>query len=153
MCDEAMRDLFELCNISGVSGFELEIGEKIKEIFSTHCEKTEIDALGNVVGIIGEGNKKRVMLEAHIDEIGLMVKNIDENGFVSFAEIGGINPSVLPSSEVIIHGRERIYGVIGAKPPHLQSEEESEKRYKTDELFIDTGFNKEIGRASCRERV
>lgn len=136
-----MNKLFELCKQEGISGFEYEIGKYVRSLFAEHCGETEIDALGNVIGILNKGKKPKIMLEAHLDEIGLMVKNIDENGFISFVEIGGVDTAILPSAEVYIHGKERVYGVIGAKPPHLQEKDESEKIYKIDNLFIDTGYN------------
>lgn len=135
-----MEQLFNLCNQEGISGFEFEVGKHLKTIFDGICEQTEIDALGNVIGVIGKGNKTKIMLEAHLDEIGLMVKSIDDKGFISFIGIGGINPATLPSAEVFIHGKEKIFGVIGAKPPHLQSEDESKKIYKTEKMYIDTGY-------------
>lgn len=136
-----MKQLMELCNLEGISGFEFEVGKHVKTIFDKHCRQTEIDELGNVIGIIGNGSTKKIMIEAHLDEIGLMVKDIDENGFVSFVGIGGVNPATLPASQVYIHGKEKVFGVIGAKPPHLQSEEESKSNYKLKEMYIDTGFS------------
>lgn len=138
-----MNKLFELCKQEGISGFEFEVGKYVRALFAEHCIDTEIDALGNVIGILNKGKNPKIMLEAHLDEIGLMVKNIDKNGFISFVEIGGVDTAVLPSAEVYIHGKERVYGVIGAKPPHLQEKDESEKIYKIDNLFIDTGYNAE----------
>jgi len=136
-----MDTLFKLCSSTGVSGFEFEIAKYVKELFSEFCEHTEGDALGNVIGIMNNGEKFNVMLEAHLDEIGLMVKSIDENGFIKFTEIGGVNIATLPGAEVYIHGKERVYGVIGSKPPHLQQRNENKKNYKIDDLFIDTGYN------------
>ncbi len=138
-----MNKLFELCKKEGISGFEFEIGKYVRTLFAQHCIETEIDALGNVIGILNKGKKPKIMLEAHLDEIGLMVKNIDENGFISFVEIGGVDAAILPSLEVYVHGKEQIFGVIGAKPPHLQEKDESEKTYKIENLFIDTGYNLE----------
>jgi len=136
-----MNKLFELCKQEGISGFEFELGKYVRSLFDEHCTETESDALGNVIGILNKGKKPKIMLEAHLDEIGLMVKNIDENGFISFVEIGGVDSTILPSAEVYIHGKQRIYGVIGARPPHLQEKDESEKIYKINTLFIDTGYN------------
>ncbi len=138
-----LRELIDLCGLAGISGFEYGISKHIQEIFGLHCEDTETDPAGNVIGIIGKGREKKILIEAHLDEIGLMVKSIDQNGFVSFVCVGGVNASVLPSAEVYIHGKERIYGVIGARPPHLQSEEESKNKYKIEDMYIDTGFSKD----------
>jgi endoglucanase len=94
-----------------------------------------------VLGVIGKGGKKRVMIEAHLDEIGLMVKNIDEAGFVKFVPVGGIDPAILPATGVWIHGKKTIFGVIGAKPPHLQTEEDTKNKYTWDDLYIDAGYS------------
>jgi len=83
------------------------------------------------------------MLAAHIDEIGLMITRILDGGFLSFTTVGGFNPATLVAQEVTIHGRKRVYGVIGIKPPHVTSEEERKKPHKIKDLFIDTGYSKE----------
>jgi len=59
------------------------------------------------------------MVTAHLDEIGLMVKSIDEKGFITVSNIGGVDSKVLLAQEVVIHGKKEIYGIIGAKPPHF----------------------------------
>lgn len=138
-----MEDLMKLCSFEGISGFEFEIGNKVCNMLRQNCDFVDTDVLGNVVGVIGKGRGKKIMIEAHLDEIGLMVKNIDDKGFISFVKIGGINPATLPAAEVFIHGKEKVFGVIGSKPPHLQTEEESKKNYKIDEMYIDTGFSRE----------
>ncbi len=144
-----MSVLKDLCEMRGVSGFEFQISEKIKAEFEKYCDSVLIDSLGNVIGVMGKGGKKRIMVEAHYDEIGLIVKDIDDNGFVRFDQIGGVNKSVLPSAGVIIHGAEEVCGVVGAKPPHLQDEEENKKPYAFDKLYIDTGFD----RAQLSEKI
>ena len=138
-----MKELIDICDMPGVSGYEFEIAKHIEQEFTKHCEQTTTDLLGNVIGIIGKGNKKKLMIEAHLDEIGLMVNDIDDNGFISFTCMGGINPSVLPAAEVCIHGSEAVFGVIGAKPPHLQSKDEAKNLYKIKDLYVDTGFSKD----------
>ena len=136
-----MNELFELCEKTAVSGHEFELSRFVENKFSKFCDETEIDALGNVIGVINKGKTFKIMIEAHLDEIGLMVKNIDDKGFIKFVEIGGIDSSTLPGAEVTIHGKKDILGVIGAKPPHLQTKEGSEKPYKIEDLFIDTGYS------------
>ena len=106
-----LRELIDLCGLAGISGFEYGISKHIQEIFGLHCEDTETDPAGNVIGIIGKGREKKILIEAHLDEIGLIVKSIDQNGFVSFVCVGSQCLHV-PSAEVYIHGKERIYGVI-----------------------------------------
>lgn len=141
-----MRDIIEkLSDMRGVSGFEYSFSEKVESMMRPYADECFTDSLGNVIAVkkCGRENAVKVMIEGHIDEIGLMVSGIDENGFVSFVPVGGIDSRILPSSEVILHGTRDIKGVIGAKPPHLQTKEESEKPMKLTDMSIDTGFNRE----------
>ena len=137
--------LKELSEISGVSGHEMEITEKVKNYFMKYCDEVKVDSLGNVIGLKKgrEVNNKKIMLAAHMDEIGLMVKNIDENGFVQFTNVGGVDQRTLLCQEVIIHGKEKVYGIIGVKPPHITGEDERSKSLDIDDLLVDTGFSKE----------
>ncbi|MDD4690248.1 MAG: M20/M25/M40 family metallo-hydrolase [Eubacteriales bacterium] len=123
----------------GVSGFEYPLSEKVRDMFFEYCGDVTIDNMGNVIARLNpDSTGKTIMFEAHIDEIGLMVTKLCPNGKIKFQPIGGIDTAILPSSFVTIHGKKDITGVIGAKPPHLQSKDESDKRYKTDDLYIDT---------------
>ena len=110
--------------MQGISGYENRINEKIKDMLLEVSDNVYIDTLGNVIAEkkCGKENAKKVMIEAHMDEIGLMVKDIDENGFISVVNVGGVDQRILPSAEVIVHGKRDIKGVIGAKPPHLLSD-------------------------------
>lgn len=138
-------ELKKLTELTGVSGFEEDISKCIKEKFAFYCDDVSIDRFFNVIGRIkgfGE-NKRKIMISAHSDEIGFLVKSIDENGFVKFTNIGGIDSKILPAQEVVIHGRADINGVIGAKPPHLLKPEEVKKSVKLEDLSIDTGMNVE----------
>ncbi|HZJ56685.1 MAG TPA: M42 family metallopeptidase [Clostridia bacterium] len=143
---DAKMFLEELIDTPGVSGYEDEVSKVIKDAFKPYCNEVGRDAFFNVYGKkIGNGGHEgpKVMLAAHLDEIGLMVKNIDESGFISFTNIGGVDQRILLSQEVIIHGKERLYGVIGAKPPHLQEKGETAKAVPMDEMVIDVGFSTE----------
>ncbi len=134
-----MDTLKKLCNAHGVSGFEGNVTEIMKKEFKKSCESIEVDSFGNVIAKKGKG-KTKIMLAAHMDEIGLMVKHITEKGFISFVKIGGIDDRVLINQRVIIKTKKGdIPGVIGSKPPHLQKEEEKKNVIKHDELFIDIG--------------
>lgn len=138
-----MRDLIKkLSSLHAVSGFEYRINDEIKEMLLPYCDEVKIDALGNVIGVkyCGKENAKKLLLEAHIDEIGLMVKTIDENGFITFTNVGGVDARILPSMEVIIHAKRDLKGVIGAKPPHIMSDGEEEKAVKIENMAIDTGL-------------
>ena len=131
-----------LSDMRGISGYEYRINEKIKEMFMPYCDEVRIDALGSVIAFKkGKTSKTSIMLEAHCDEIGLMVSDIDERGFLFFVNVGGVDQRILPSSEVVIHGKRDIKGVIGAKPPHVLSAEEAKKSVKIKDMTIDTGLS------------
>jgi tetrahedral aminopeptidase len=135
--------LKELSVQAAVSGNEKEFSNIIKELFSKKCDSVETDKFYNVIGIKkGTSNEdKKIMITAHMDEIGFLVKIIDDKGFIKFTNIGGIDNKILLAQEVIIHGKKEVTGVIGAKPPHLLKPEEAKKAVKLDELTIDTGMD------------
>lgn len=132
-----------LSDMRAVSGFEYRISENIAELFRPYSDEVRIDTLGSVIAVkrCGRENAPRVMIEAHTDEIGLMVKDIDERGFITFVNVGGVDPRILPSAEVTIHGKHDVLGIIGAKPPHLQSAGESAKSAKITDMAIDVGMS------------
>lgn len=133
-----------LCNSSGISGFENNLNDIVISAFRPHTDNISVDNLGNIIALkkgCSDGNIK-IMLAGHMDEIGLIVKDIDENGFIKFATVGGIDPRTLLGQEAIIHGQEDIFGVIGAKPPHLQDESERNVSVKIEDMNIDAGFSK-----------
>ena len=132
-----------LSDLRGISGFEYRIADEIEKCISPYADEVSRDALGNVIAIkrCGKENAKSIMIEAHCDEIGLMVTKIDENGFLAFTNVGGVDERILPSCEVVVHGKKDIPGVIGAKPPHLQSKEEGKKSTKIKNMAIDIGMD------------
>ncbi len=132
-----------LSGLHAVSGYEFRISGKVADMFSRYCDTVTTDALGSVIGVkkSANSNAKAVMLEAHMDEIGMMITDIDEKGFLYFTNIGGIDARILLSKEVIIHGKEDIFGIIGARPPHVTSAEERKKAVPMDKLYIDTGYS------------
>lgn len=126
---------------TGVSGYEQTLTPIVVDAFNSLAEEVHTDRFGNVYarknGSVGE---YKVMLAAHMDEIGLMVKAIDTRGFLRFTTIGGVDPRTLVSQEVIIHGRKDVLGVIGSMPPHL-IHEGTDKAIKLDEMGIDVGLS------------
>jgi endoglucanase len=141
---KSMELLEKLCKAHGISGFEDDVREIMKKEFEKSCDEVEIDSFGNLIARKGKKGKLKIMLAAHMDEIGLMVKHISKEGYLSFVKIGSIDDRLLPNRRVIIKTkREEISGVIGSKPPHLQKKEELEKVIKHDELFIDIGAKDE----------
>ncbi len=129
----------------GVSGYESTIGDFLAGAFSPLVDEIREDNLGNRIFYIkGSGMKApRVMLCAHMDEIGLMITVIDKGGFLRFTSLGGFDPRTLPGQEVTLYGRETLYGIIGFKPSYLDEEKEKGKAVKMEDLFIDTGLSLE----------
>jgi len=133
--------LKDLSASSAVSGQEASVFSVVKSIFAKYCDSVEADKFFNVIGFRkGSGSGKKIMITAHCDEIGLMVKDIDENGFIRITSVGGIDPRILLAQEVVVHGKRDLYGIIGAKPPHLLKPEDAKKAVKLEDLYIDTGF-------------
>lgn len=151
--------LNEICTIPGASGFEQRIRTRIVEEIKPFVDELEIDNMGNVYGIRRGKQQKRVMIGAHMDEIGFIVTHIDDKGFIRFHILGGFDPKTLTAQRVIIHGKEDIIGVMASKPIHVMSPEERNQVAKIGDYFIDTGLSAEkvkelvqIGDSITRER-
>ncbi len=143
---DSKKFLKVLCEGVGISGYEHTVVNPIVDEFKPLTDEIEIDKLGNIIAIRrGENNKGniKIMLAAHMDEIGLMVTDIDKNGFIKFTNVGGIDSRTLLAQEVTVHGKESLFGVIGAKPPHLSSPSERNDAIKMKDLSIDVGLKKE----------
>jgi endoglucanase len=125
--------LKELSNANGISGREEEVRDLIKSKLSSYTT----DVLGNLIAS-REGEGLKVMLAAHMDEVGLVVTEITKKGYLLFRKAGGIDDRVLMAKKVVI-GKERVPGVIGSKPIHLLKEEEKKKVVEYDDLYIDIG--------------
>jgi len=137
-----MKDLLgKLSNASGISGFEDEVRDLIITELKGHVDEIEIDNLGNLIAKKnGKPDGKKIMLAAHMDEIGLMVRYIDKEGFIKFSKIGGINDQMLLNQSVYIQtSKGPILGVIGSKPPHKMKESEKKQIMKFENMFIDIG--------------
>lgn len=151
--------LSEVCKIPGAPGYEQKIRERIIEEVKPLVDEINIDSMGNIHAIKkGKGDPK-VMVAAHMDEISFIVTYIDEDGYVRFHPLGGFDPKTLTAQRVIIHGKEDVLGVMGAKPIHVMKPEERKKMPEISDFFIDTGMSKEkveelihIGAPITRER-
>lgn len=139
------QNLKALCLATGVSGLEHEASNVAAKLLSHYTETVKIDHFGNVVALIksSDPSAKTVLLDAHIDEIGMVVTAADDKGFVKFANCGGVDRRLLSAQLVTIHGKKDIIGVVGSKPPHLESKEEAGKIPEIGEMFIDIGYDKE----------
>jgi putative aminopeptidase len=148
MKEKLKSRLRELSELNGVCGSEEDVVRYLRDEFTRYADEVSVDPLGNVIAI-KNGSKPgpRIMLAAHSDEVGLCVKNILSNGFITFETIGAVGDKMLPAREVVILTRKgRLPGIIGEKSFHLQSSEEANKVRVAAELFIDVG-------ASSREEV
>jgi len=151
--------LNDICTIPGASGFEQRIRTRIVEEIKPFVDELEIDNMGNVYGIRRGKEKKRVMIGAHMDEIGFIVTHIDDKGFIRFHTLGGFDPKTLTAQRVIIHGKEDVIGVMASKPIHVMSPDERNQVAKLGDYFIDTGLSADkvkelikIGDSVTRER-
>lgn len=128
---------------TGVSGYEDKVAETIKQ----NCDlvdEIKQDKLGNLIMLkkstkVTDSSSPKIMLAAHMDEIGLIITKIEKEGFLRFSTIGGVDQRVLLAQEVTVHGKKVLPGVIGAKPPHVQTRDERSKSVEMEHLFIDIG--------------
>ena len=136
--------LKRMIEASGIPGYESEIARIMQGEFKKSCDEVSIDDFGNVIARKGKG-KKKIMIAAHMDEVGLMVKHITKEGYINFIKVGGIDDRVLPAQRVVVKSKKGdLIGLIGTKPPHLQKDEERKQPLKYEDMFIDIGCkNKE----------
>ncbi len=131
--------LKELSEISGISGDEDRIRSFIKENIYQYADELIEDNYGNLIVRKGKINKIKILLAAHMDEVGMMITNIEKNGLLRFKTIGLRSQTIL--AKKVIVGEKRIPGVIGHKPIHLTQRGETDKVPEIKELFIDIGAN------------
>jgi len=131
--------LKKLCDAHGISGYEDEVREIVKAEIESYVDEIKVDKLGNLI-CIKNGSEFKEMVCAHMDEIGFMVKHIDDKGFIRFTPIGGWFSQIALGQRVILHGSKgKVYGVIGCKPPHVMKDEERRKAIEFKDMFIDVG--------------
>lgn len=135
-----LKLLEKLCLAPGVSGDEENVRDIILSEIKDYADKIEIDNLGNIIAFKKGKNKssKKLMINAHMDEVGLIATYITDEGYIKFSAVGGIDEKILPGKKVFI-GKEKVPGVIGVKPIHLLESNERLKTIKIDNLYIDIG--------------
>lgn len=135
-----VNTLKTLCLLSGVSSFEDEVRNYIKDRVASRADSIRVDAMGNLIvfkkGAKPSGNK--LMLCAHMDEVGLIIRAITEDGYLKFACVGGIDRRVLLGKRVAV-GDKKVTGIIGLKAIHMTSPEERKRVPKLEEYYIDIG--------------
>ncbi len=135
--------LKKTCEVAGAPGFEERVRNMVIQKMKPVVDDLQVDNMGNVI-TIKKGSKnpdgKKVMIAAHMDEIGFIVTHIDDKGFVRFHTLGGFDPKTLTAQRVVVHGRKDLVGVMGSKPIHVMSAEERTKNPKITDYFIDLGM-------------
>jgi tetrahedral aminopeptidase len=137
------KELFEkLVSIPGISGREERIRDFVKERLTPLVDEVSVDRLGSIVGI-RRGSGPKIMLSAHMDTIGFLVKHIDDSGFITLSPVGGFDPRTLAVQRVIVCGKRDFVGLLywKTKPVHVLSEEEKKKPPQIDDLFVDLVAN------------
>jgi len=125
-----------LCAAEGVAGHETAAAEVAAKLLSRHCENVRVDALGSVVGE-KKGSGPRLLLDAHLDQVGMAVTAVEAGGFLRVTPCGHVDLRVLAGQEVTIHGKKALFGVIPATPPHLSKKEDKTPEWK--DVLIDMG--------------
>ncbi len=135
--------LKSFCETPGVTGSEDKIRKNLISHLKSNVDDILIDRAGNVIAT-KKGSSPKIMLAAHMDQIGLMINKIDKNGFLRFLTVGGFDDRTLLAQRVLVHTTEKsIYGVIGAKPPHIATPKERKQIVEKKDLFIDVGAKDE----------
>lgn len=135
--------LKKISETNGAPGFEQKIRELIVKEVTPLVDSVKFDNLGNVYAFKKGKKNKKVMVAAHMDEIGFIINHIDENGFLRFHPLGGFDPKTLTAQRVIVHGKKDLIGVMGSKPIHVMKPEERKKTAEISDFFIDLGMKKE----------
>ena len=137
-----MKQLLEkLSNAPGVSGHEETVRDIIRAEIEPYVDHIEVDTMGNlIVTRDGDIDKPSIMLAAHLDEVGLIVRYIDNDGYVFFNPVGGLFDQTLLNQKMVVHTKNgKYFGVIGSKPPHVMKTAEYDKVIKKDDMFLDIG--------------
>ena len=137
--DDLKALLTALCTHRGISGDEGDVAETARQAIAKYCKDAHISH-GNVVGTFGSksADAPHVLLDAHIDQVGLIVTSVTDDGFVTVGNVGGLDRRLFPVQRVHIHGKKLVSGIICALPPHLTHGDE--KVQKIEEVRIDTGY-------------
>lgn len=147
------------CEVAGAPGFEGRVRALVLEEIKDLVDEVSVDNMGNITAVKKGKTNKKVMAAAHMDEIGFIVTHITDDGFLKFHTLGGFDPKTLTAQRVIIHGKEDVIGVMGAKPLHVMTAAERVKAPKLGDYFIDLGMSKKevekivsVGDSITRER-
>lgn len=135
------EELKKLTLLDGPSGFEEKVRNYLKEKVGKYLQ-TKIDRIENLTASNENKGKPKILVTAHMDEIGFIIQHITEEGFIKFTNIGGWDSRIILGMPVKILGNKEIVGIIGTVPPHILKEEEIQKPIKIEDAYIDTGLTK-----------
>ena len=135
--------LKKILETPSVTGTEVGVAERVRKRLTNVADSIETNVMGSVHATLkGKGNAPSVMIAAHMDEVGLMVTYISEEGFLSVAAVGGVDAAILPGMRVDVHTKQgTLRGVVGRKPIHLISPDERKNVTALDDLVIDLGMS------------
>ncbi len=139
---ETIPLLKQLSEAQGITGYEEPVREIVRQTWQPFVDEMRVDAMGNLIALkrgTAPEPRPKLMLAAHMDEVGLMVTGI-ERGFLRISRVGGTDRRVLPGLEVIVHAKRDLPGVVATRPPHVLPEEERKKAIPWDKLFVDVGL-------------
>ena len=142
-----------LTAVYGVSGDEFRVAKIAAEMMAPYCDRVEIDDFGNVLGYrdCGIPGAKTVMLDAHIDQIGFLITEVTEEGFLRFTTVGGVDQRMLLGSELtVLTKKGPILGIVAAIPPHLQKDGDDKKSVPIPEMVVDIGMTGEQAKKAVR---
>lgn len=134
----------ELCSLMSIDGFEYMYGDELKKLVLPYFDSVEEDSLGNFIFLLKskKKNAKKLFIDAHYDEIGMIVKGITDDGMLRVTKDGGVDARLLPASEVTVYGTETVKGIVAVKPGRLIPPEERDKLVPLSELLVDIGYPK-----------
>lgn len=140
--------IIDLCGLCAPAGFEEKAFDRISTLMGPYVDEIRTDVMGNLIAVrrCGKPNAKKLMLDAHMDEIGLIITGV-EKGFLRFSPIGGVDPRMLPAREIKVLTDPPIFGVIDTMPPHALSSAEMDKAIDMKKLFIDVGLSDDAAKA------
>lgn len=142
---ELKKMITDLSSLMSITGYEDYSDKKIREIAEPLFDEVYKDNMRNYILVkrCGRENAPKILVDAHLDEIGMYVSEITEKGFLRVVNIGGLDTRIMQASDVVVYGKKEIYGVVVSTPPHLSDKKDEEKLKPVDELLIDIGYAKE----------
>ena len=137
--------VISLSSLMSVTGYETRDRERLVELIGGHFDENYADEVGNQVFVkrCGKQNAPKIMVDAHMDEIGMYVTEILDGGFLRVINVGGLDTRILQAGKVVIYGKKTFVGVVASTPPHLQKAGDNKKLPEVTDLLIDTGYTKQ----------